>query len=89
MSQSVIYMMITKHKLIYKVFKGLGIIYFVVHFVILISVNSKSIHQLKQNPIIWSDIFCWKVGYLAGTAVIARYMHTIHLWLVFLYPFDE
>ena len=40
---------ISKHK-IHKVFKGLDIIYFVTHGVILvISVNSKSIHQLKQN----------------------------------------
>ena len=39
MSQSVIYMMISKHKIIYKVFKGLGIIYFVTHWVIYSSVS--------------------------------------------------
>ena len=60
MSQYGIYMMIIKHKIRYKVFEGLGIIYFVTHLVILVSVNSKSIHQLKQKPIIWSDIFYWK-----------------------------
>ena len=48
----------------YKIFKGLGIIYFVTHWVIHVSVNSKSIHQSKQKPIIWSDIFCWKFEYL-------------------------
>ena len=38
-----------------KDFKGLGIIYFVTHWVILVSVNGKSIHQSKQKPIIWRD----------------------------------
>ena len=42
----------------------LGIIYFVIHWIILVSVNSKSIHQSKQKPMIWSDIFCWKFEYL-------------------------
>ena len=43
--------MISKHKIIlYKVFKGLGIIYFVTHWVILVSINSKCIHQSKQKP---------------------------------------
>ena len=44
----------------YKVCKGLGIIHFVTPWVILVSVNSKSILQSEQNPIIWSDIFRWK-----------------------------
>ena len=55
MSQSVTYMMISKHKIPIascKVFKGLGIIYFVTHWVILVSVNSKSIHQSKEKPLI-------------------------------------
>ena len=54
-----IHLMISKRKIIYlsiKVFKGiikgLGIIYFVTHWAILVSVNSKSIHQSKQKPII-------------------------------------
>ena len=46
--------------MIYKVFKGLGMIYFVTPWVILVSVNSESIHQSKQKPIIWSDILRWK-----------------------------
>ena len=54
------YMMISKHKIIYKVFEGLGIIYVVTHWVILVSVNSKCIYQLKQKPIVWNNIFCWK-----------------------------
>ena len=41
-----------KHKIIYKVFKGLGIIYFETHWIILVSINSKSIHQSKQKPFI-------------------------------------
>ena len=55
MSQSVTYMMISKHKIpiaSHKVFKGLGIIYFVTHWVIRISVISKCIHQSRQKPII-------------------------------------
>ena len=43
-------MMISKQKIIYKFFKGLGIIYFVTHSVILVSINSKRIHQSKQKP---------------------------------------
>ena len=42
----------TKRKIIYKVFKGLGIIYFATYWVILVSVNNKSIHQSKQKSII-------------------------------------
>ena len=53
MSQSVIYMMISKHKIICKVFKGLCIVYFVTHWVRLASVNSKCIHQSKQKPIVF------------------------------------
>ena len=48
-----IHMMISKRNIIYKAFEGLGIIiYFVTHWVILVSANSKSIHQSKQKPII-------------------------------------
>ena len=36
--------------MIYKVFKGLGIIYFVTPWVVLVIVNIKSIHQSKQKP---------------------------------------
>ena len=51
-------MTISKHKIIYKVFKGLSIIYFVTHWVILVSVNSRYIHQSKQKAIAWSGIIC-------------------------------
>ena len=43
-----------------KVFEGLGIIYLETTWVILFCVNSKGIHQFKQKPIIWSNIFHWK-----------------------------
>ena len=66
---------------IYKIFEGLGIIYLVTAWVILVSVNSKSFHQSKQKPTIWSDIFRWKFEVLE----LLCYLHTyiIHLWLRF------
>ena len=57
-------MMISKHKVVYKTFKGFGIIYFVTRWEILVSINSKSINQSKQKFVIWSDFFCWKFEYL-------------------------
>ena len=47
-------------------------VYFLTHWVTLVSVNSKSIHQSKQKPIIWSDIFCWKFECLELLYVLAR-----------------
>ena len=60
----------------YKVFEGLGIIYLVTRWVILFIVNSKSFHQSKQKPTIWSDIFCWKFEVLE---LLFRYIHNSSL----------
>ena len=65
----------------YKIFDGLGIIYLVTPWVILFSVNSKSIHSSKQKSIIWSDVFRWKFGVLE--------LLIIQLWLVFLHRFNS
>ena len=53
------YMMIWEQaqNIICKIFKGLGIIYVITHWVILVSVSSKVIHKSTQKSILWSDIF--------------------------------
>ena len=53
-------------------------IYFVTHWVILLSVNSKSIHQLKQKPTIWSDILLLKIQTFR-IAVLGYITYVIHL----------
>ena len=61
----------------YKVFQGLGIIYLVTTWVIVFSVNSKSIHQLKQKPIIWSDIFHCKFEVLECCVNLTLELHVV------------
>ena len=46
-----IHIMISNHKIIYKVCKGPGIICFVTHWVILAGVSSKSIHESKRKSL--------------------------------------
>ena len=61
-------------------FEGLSIIYIVIPWVILFSVNNKSVHQQKQKPIIWSDIFRWKFRIFRITVLAAN---IIHPWITF------
>ena len=59
MSQSAIYIWFVSAK--HKILQGPGIDELLTPWVIFLCVNSKSIHQSKQKPITWSDIFCWLI----------------------------
>ena len=63
MSQSAIYiLLICEHKMYNDTTSFF--IYLVTPWVMPLNVNSKSINQSKQNPIIWSDIFLWEFDVL-------------------------